>query len=271
MLNCRSIKSFAKGSFGDKKAKAFSLIEMSLVLAIMGTIAGLSLPMLLEYKGTQKRQSSIRNIDLVLSATGTFAATNHIIPCPASKTSKGESVVCTATSSLFATGYVPYKALGLRKAASKDGFGNPLRYAIDPQLSVYASFYSNTEKAALQVTDQNRKSVFNPQDNHQDKVALVVLSEGKAFGSAKGAFELENTAESLSFVDAAYSTNKEAPFRHIVRWSTRNNLLTYYGKSSPLPQARSPLRDDKSGTSAPQTHPPKGPTNPLGGGSNGAF
>ncbi|HBN21917.1 MAG TPA: hypothetical protein DD412_01605 [Holosporales bacterium] len=88
MLNFRKI-------LKNSKAQAFSLIEMSLVLAIMGTIAGLSLPMLLEYKSTQKRQHSTKNIDLVLSATGTFAATHQVLPCPASKTSQGEPVACT--------------------------------------------------------------------------------------------------------------------------------------------------------------------------------
>lgn len=121
---------------------------MSLVLAIMGTIAGLSLPMLLEYKGTQNRQQTTNNIDLVLSATGTFATTHQVLPCPASKTSRGEPVACTPNSLNLATGYVPYKALGLRESASKDGFGNPLRYAINPTF-LYTGLFMTTAMCHL--------------------------------------------------------------------------------------------------------------------------
>lgn len=210
---------------------------MSLVLAIMGTIAGLSLPMLLEYKSTQNRQQTTNNIDLVLSATGTFAATHQVLPCPASKTSRGEPVACTPNSLNLAAGYVPYKALGLRESASKDGFGNPLRYAINPHLSLHRTFYDNTNMSPLRVNDQEGKSVLNL-ENNKDKLAVAVLSEGEAFRTPQGSFERENVEEGLTFVDAPYSSHKENPFRHIARWSTRNNLLTYYGKSSPLSQAR---------------------------------
>lgn len=227
-------------SYKNKKIKAFSLIEMSLVLAIMGTLAGLSLPLLLEYKSTQKRQHSKENIDLVLSALGTYGAIHHRLPCPASKTSRGKAAITCTSSPLLAIGSIPYKTLGLSEAASKDGFGHPLRYAIDSQLSLHTDFYNNDSMATLVVTDHQRQNVLDL-SNKKDRVALIVLSEGEAFQSAKGVFELENTAPTLTFIDAPYSSNKEAPFRHIIRWSTRNNLLTYYGKSSPLSQ-ESPQR-----------------------------
>lgn len=257
----------------NNKIQAFSLIEMSLVLAIMGTIAGLSLPMLLEYKGTQKRQHSTKNIDLVLSATGTFAATHQVLPCPASKTSKGEPVLCTSNNMSLANGYVPYKALGLREAASKDGFGNPLRYSINPNLSVHSTFYDNESQAPLKISDKEGKNVLNL-ENNKDKLAILVLSEGDAFQSPQSSFERENTGESLSFIDAPYSSNKENPFRHIVRWSTRNNLLTYYGKSSPLSQTQNASEHSSGARGRLATTPNRimnSPRNSVGGDFHDVF
>ncbi|MDP4840177.1 MAG: hypothetical protein NWR43_01140 [Alphaproteobacteria bacterium] len=99
------------------------------------------------------------------------------------------------------------------------------------------------------------------------------MSEGEAFRTPQSSFERRNTDESLTFVEAPYSVNKENPFRHIVRWSTRNNLLTYYGKSAPLSQPQNALENNQDDRRLPRilphdrgVPPPRNPLqNPLGG------
>jgi len=178
------------------------------------------------------------------------------------------------TSSIaLAKGHVPYRALGLSEAASKDGFGNPLHYAINPQLSSHRTFYDNGETMPLKINDKDRKSVLDLRNN-KDTLAVMVLSEGEAFRAPQSSFERENVEEGLSFVDAPYSSNKENPFRHIVRWSTRNNLLTYYGKSSPLSQTQNAPESNLNGRGAsmvPHDRVVTPPRNGVDGGFHDAF
>ncbi len=212
--------------------QGFSLIEMSLVLAIMGTVAGLSMPLLLEQKSLQKQQRSAQNIEMVLTALGTYAANRHSLPCPASKTSQGEPIACTKESTTAAVGYVPYKALGLQEKSNQDGFGHPLRYALDPTLSEQEHFIENTDPK-LFITNENGRNVIST-NTQNDRLAVVIISEGVAYQQPTSTFEMTNTNSTLTFVDAPFSSQKSNPFRHRVNWSTRNNLLTYYGKSAPI-------------------------------------
>ena len=232
------------------RQQGFSLIEMSLVLAIMGTVAGLSIPLLIEQKSTQKRQKTTRNIDLVLTALGTYAAGHQNLPCPASKASKGEPITCDKESLEAAVGYVPYKALGLQKQSTKDGFGHGLRYALDPSLSEKEHFIKNMGPR-LFVTNEKGGNVISTRSLANDRLAVVVLSEGTAYQNPQSDFELRNIDTTLSFVDAPFSNQKSAPFRQRVKWSTRNNLLTYYGNSSPV-KIQEPAQETVQGAEADQ-------------------
>lgn len=221
---------------------------MSLVLAIMGTIAGFSLPLLLEQKSTQKRQRSLQNIDLVLSALGTYAASHQSLPCPASLTSKGLPQQCTATDIIHAHGIVPYKVLGISEASAKDGFGKPLRYALDPHLSQRAHF-AKEHSSKLKIDTPDGESVCS---DAKSPPAVILIAEGEAYQNPQSSFELKNTAPDLSFVDAPYNVTLDTPFRHVVRWSSRDFLLTYYGKSSP------PLKEVQTSKTNEENDPPSG-------------
>lgn len=232
MLNSRKATSLLKGLF-KTKLPAFSLLEMSLVLAIMGTVAGISMPMILEQRTHQKEHQTLQQTDMILTALGTYAVLHKSLPCPALDPTSGEPGPCTKDSPAQAVGYVPFKTLGISERASKDGFGHPLRYAVQPALTHRAYFFQSASGATpgLSVVDDQNKSVFNPAQT-SDCLAVVILAEGAAFQQAKGEWETRNIGATLSYIDAPFSTNEKKPFRHLVKWVTRNNLITFYGKGS---------------------------------------
>lgn len=239
--------------------EAFSLIEMSLVLAIMGTVAGLSMPMLLEQRALQKQQKSRQNIDIALTALGTYAASNSSLPCPASSSSQGEPTICNKDSTTAAVGFIPYKVLGLQESSSKDGFGHPLRYALDPSLSSKELFRGNQDPRIF-IKNEKGQSLIS-KDLKNDRLAVVIIGEDQAYQDATSSFEMANLDQSFTFVDALFSTQKSNPFRQRVKWSTRNNLLTHYGKSAPITPPAEPGVGAQS-TPAPSNTPP--PTQSTG-------
>ena len=241
MLKC-SIRSIL-----TTKLKAFSLIEMSLVLAIMGVVAGMSLPMLIENRVTQKRAKATENSNIIITALGAYAAANHELPCPATKESGGVAGACSAANVSSCYGYVPYKSLGISKSSATDGFGHLIRYAVEPIYTDNKRFDSTDDTHNISVLDIKSETVTQS-STKGDHIAIVLVSENEAYGSTNSSHEATNIQNNLQFYAIPYSSIKENPFRHYVPWVTKNNLLTYYGKSSPIIEktAQSNLGNDLS-------------------------
>ncbi len=121
-----------------KQQKGFTLVELSIVIAILGIVFvgfATGLGTFQHSKTTSEGQLSVGNIKKqVLN----FGVINKYLPCPdtdddglenrtnATSAILGNVQVCTNV-----TGMVPYLDLGLRESDAVDGWGNPIRYAVN--------------------------------------------------------------------------------------------------------------------------------------------
>lgn len=209
---CRFLRYF-------KESQGFSLIEMAIVLAIMGVIAGLSLPALTYFQGFEKDKTTKRRQDMVLHALGSYAANQGRLPYAASH--QGEEVAN------HLNGSVPYRTLGLSFEDTMDGWGHPMKYIVESSLAGDQSYCQIKEpKYPLKLDDGQGLVGGN------SFVAVILIAEGKAFGQPRGIYEENNHKGNQKFYTRAFKDTQETPFRHRLVWSTRDNLLNYYGHST---------------------------------------
>lgn len=206
----------------SRETNGFSLIEMAIVLAIMGIVAGLSIPALTHFQQLEREKTTKKHQEMILHALGTFGAREGFIPSAAPNSSDGISKQGQRI------GYVPYRKLGLPSAVTLDGWGHPIRYAVDSSVI----FVGAEGDRPICKADQN----FNLRlidDQGNDKrgngiLAVVLVSEGPAFGNPRSPQEKANcTGE--TFYALSYKDIQNAPFRHLVTFATTNNLMAYYG------------------------------------------
>ena len=135
------------------KQTGFSLVEMAIVMAILGLVfAGYmvgfgSFHHSAKLKESQSHEANIKKQVL------TFGTVNSFLPCPdtdgdgaenriAKTGSLGTFDACVAT-----VGTVPYLDVGLKAADVEDGWGNPIRYAVNRQ-TTDAEFICNKASSA---------------------------------------------------------------------------------------------------------------------------
>lgn len=211
-------------------------MEMAIVLSIMGVLIGFGLPALIAQKSQDRLSITRKNQDIVLHALGAYCQREIAIPCPSPTPSEGLARLDCGHSNLSKCyGYIPYRSLGIPEHVTKDGFGHPMRYAIQPGLIGPKQFCVEKKgelhaPTQLALMDEKRQIVVSPQGH--DLIAALLLSEGEAYQKPVSSEEKDNMSANLTFHIKALSTNPEKPFRHIIAWSSRDNLIGYYGQSS---------------------------------------
>ena len=134
-----------------RKESGFSLVELSMVLAISGMLFSSGLIAYQSLLSSSQAKASQENIDAVYKAIGNYLITNRKLPCPASLTvpesdptygsSIGSDGDCSGSgvtigtapnnSNYLAYGMVPTKTLNLPNFMAKDGFNTKLSYIVD--------------------------------------------------------------------------------------------------------------------------------------------
>lgn len=131
----------------------FSLVEMSIVLLIIGLIAGTMMPLAGKMLDQQKRKDTITRLALLDQAMVNFVISNQRLPCPADGTiasggagagteQRNPAGNCTGMNS----GVVPWLAIGLSESDALDGWGNRITYRV-PTLGI-----GFTQNGALNAT-----------------------------------------------------------------------------------------------------------------------
>jgi len=206
--------------------QGFSLLELAMVLAILGVLGGLSLPLIQTQMQRSKTNHTIEHQEAVMTALGHYVSRTNQMPCPA-KDHNGEAAKkCTPQS----IGYVPYKALGLSKEMASDGYKRPMFFAVEPDLTAIQYCHEGGSHDHLKVLDAQKKSVIATSQG--DYVAAVVLSLGESVHGSQSADEKTNAEMSLTFIDRPYSAHQDNLFRQKVKWASHQNLIGYYGKSA---------------------------------------
>jgi prepilin-type N-terminal cleavage/methylation domain-containing protein len=119
----------------------FSLIEMSMVLAIIGLLMGGGLLAITPVLERNKRTQTFQSLDKIEEALTLYVIRNNRLPCPADGslaatdanygvTLGGGAAACTALTAGF--GIVPWRTLGIERAMAVDGWGNQISYAVSP-------------------------------------------------------------------------------------------------------------------------------------------
>jgi prepilin-type N-terminal cleavage/methylation domain-containing protein len=237
-----------------KDASGFTLIELALVLAILGVIAGFSLPLLSHVKNLERKRVTLQHQELVLTALGAYVARHYQLPCPADPLLQNglSRLSCNDVRQNQSFGLVPFRTLGIPEQNAKDGFGHVMHYAVHPALTEKNAYCrdvceNGTQPPVFLVLDERGQSVVDLSE--KVAIAALILSEGEAYKRPVSPQEIENMAPSLKFHSRPFAQNVQQPFRHSLTWASRDILITYYGQSScvksPLPveQEQSHPRD----------------------------
>ncbi len=134
------------------KIRAFSLIELSVVIMILSVVTAGFLSTSVSSQNNAKLRSSNDNIPIIYKALGKYLLSNKKLPCPASlkeirTSSTTYGTAATATDCVAAGvykstsqvnivyGMVPIKDLQLDSKIAEDAYGNKLIYVVDKRLT----------------------------------------------------------------------------------------------------------------------------------------
>lgn len=235
-------------------SRGFSLIELSIVLAVIGIMLALALPLGTAQMNVKKYGSTADKLDVIQDALNLHAKLNGGLPCPASKTSLPDTVDfgmatdCTAAAapgtletgsspSLVRVGAVPARTLNLPERMMFDAWGRRFTYAV-----TRAAVGSSLSAGVITVVDANGNGITTPPSS----AAYVVFSSGaegkgthlrhgvatSACGSSTK--DSENCDNNTTFRDMALNNGAaDAGFYDdVLRWSTADTINDAIGATA---------------------------------------
>lgn len=112
--------------------KAFSLIELSIVLSIMGIMLSYAVPAYLGMQKTARLKETDRKMESLMYALAAYAQNYGTLPCAARPMIEGTNASYSPGASIpgLLNGIVPYQTLNLQKSDAQDGFGQWMTYAV---------------------------------------------------------------------------------------------------------------------------------------------
>jgi type II secretory pathway pseudopilin PulG len=233
-----------------RKIPAFSLIEMTIVLIIIGLISGFAFPTLKVALDNQKIKVTEQNFEKILYALASYANQNKSLPNaadPQNRTGKEDK------ASNRRRGILPYADLGIPESIAKDGYQRWFTYIVD---DYYAAVSPLMIHRSASQANQNRlcDNLIPPNPlkirGLQENVAIAIISHGPQGRGAYpnpqaspplGADEQQNSTSDQEIIDRPISLDPTHTFSHSVVWVTSRNLLSIYGHA-PCP----PIREDIS-------------------------
>jgi prepilin-type N-terminal cleavage/methylation domain-containing protein len=239
-----------------REQAGFSLIEMSIVLIIVGALAGSLVTPMRDSIMQAKRRSATQQLIVLREALHGYLIAHGRLPCPVSldtnnisrEMQKSESTDCE----VFHGGYpaVELGVLGERSAHGLlvDPWGNPIYYSLsDTDHALYGKSgladWTNARElvdigagrlvADIELCSEN--SVGNCPNKHliASDIVWVVYSTGTH--ASPSAAEKENLDNDRQFTLQPFSINNERTFDDHIIWASRSELIYWLLKANHLP------------------------------------
>lgn len=217
------IKGFYQASSG------MTLIEIALVLAILGVLGGLSLPLLSNQLNLKRVHQARENHQRIMTSLAVYLLQHGRLPCPADANQEGVALKrCDRIDQ--AVGSLPFQTLGLSKDSATDG-KRPYGYMVNPPLTRTAQLqgslsYCEAESGMLQLFDQDQNPVLS---GSKDFIAVILIDERYlAELKSTGNFSVSNGHIRVDLKSSTSHLNRSV--EHITSWVSRHELIAWYGK-----------------------------------------
>jgi len=264
-LKNRTVKKLKHKSI--KQNKAFSLIELSIVLLIISILASSALSISTNSIINNKIKVTNDRINQLYKAIGNFLVINGRIPCPASLIKNkindpnygkevgagancaGSGVYQSTDNANLVMGAIPVKELGLATEMGEDGFESKFTYMIDKNFANKSNFGISEYEGIITVVE---KMGGANQISTSDAI-LSIISHGSnkfsAFSSKTGEQNIRSTdidemendvglisGETSNFNNSIISTSNNSDiFDDILFYKTRNQLVQDFSAFNLIP------------------------------------
>jgi prepilin-type N-terminal cleavage/methylation domain-containing protein len=240
----------------------YTLIELSVVIALLGIIAGSALHLAARAAERNRIQETHDIMDSVQFALKVYFRQHRVLPCPADPTlaaddnAFGKSVTpCTAAAAQFSPhadseslqGVIPVKTLGIPLDYAFDGWRQQIRYVIQSDYTVLNPDTTKGPDVSKQDANPEHLTIIDELGNEmqsnipENGVTYILISHGKDKAGARAEsgvlsapcpapaqMQIENcdTANPFTFRDAPLNETSNAPayFDDILRWKSRLNF-----------------------------------------------
>ena len=147
------------------KIPAFSLIEVSISLIIIGIISSIGISQLRVMNKVYSSQKTQANIDFVIRSLGAYCTCKALqLPYP-SKMNANIGIQSEEMKHSF--GIIPFKSLGIMEKFAKDGNGHWMLYKVNPD---FGKVVFSPENKSLGITDFSSELP-------NDRVAFIIKSK----------------------------------------------------------------------------------------------
>ncbi len=251
--------------FSPTSQAGFTLLELAIVLAIMGTVAGAALTLGSAKHEASKYDITVERLDAIEHALRLYAYSAGHLPCPAVPTALPTSAAYGASSSCSGAapagitsigggsseiwiGSIPTRTLNLPDSYMYDGWLGRFSYAAIAQLastpSSFTTYAGGTTTGIIRILDYNGNQV--PDAQADTVIAYALISHGKdtkgalnragimpATCGANVTIDDENCDLDETFVDSRI-VDSETPAKYyddLVRWKSKNFMEPLKGEA----------------------------------------
>lgn len=212
--------------------RAFSLIELSIVIVIISILLSGVLSIATSTTNSAKIKTTNNNIDEIYKALKVYLLANNRLPCPApitaikaSSTTYGESAgihgTCSASGIYTSTtetnivyGMVPVKDLGLSIDMAEDGYGSKLAYIVDKRFtndySSATNFGSDNGSVIIKIYEVTSAEVGGSEVSqvNTEGAIFAIISYG---ANKSGAFGVNSATQNTASDDGKETFNYAVP------------------------------------------------------------
>ena len=237
----------------------FSLLEMTIALAILGILGTFTLPMINEYRHHRAIRMTRDHQERVVKSLECYLVQHGRLPRPGNFPNERAGDVENNLENVI--GIVPYYALGLPEAMSKDGYGHLMTYVAAndacefPTQESYYGFckaYQAQNNNLIEIKDStNTKVVTDPEkmlqnlkaDGSVDEedpfayeknyIVFALISHGPDGSDKAGSPEEEENNKArfnqnkITLLARPYSINTQKLFRHQIVWGTQREMAGF--------------------------------------------